>query len=328
MSSKSIVFATYSLKIKDKKDEDKKLSLGKLYKKGSINDESDFLEDLINFFENINISTNDKKLEEKDGIGKEVTHKTFISKKEKIISSDFFCNENRFLYGKMEYGTFGKKFTLINLNTFEKTNINEDKALSQPFYFLFYIPKDQELGILLLENKGNSSIKKILGEWLEKDIFDKDEDSDGYELILKGFLPKEVWKKLIGDAKINYFEYEEFGRISDSANSINKEFKPQKKRFTFGKEKKPKLIKKLKELLKLQNNEKGFIEFGDMIVKNVKIKMEVNGKKRTYYLSGKSGYPYMDIEVSENDFENGYPKFEVVHKKAKEYVEDLGDSLW
>jgi len=56
----TITFASYSVKINDKFDEDKKLLLNKLYTKGLEDDVDDFLNVLINFFNTPDLSINRK----------------------------------------------------------------------------------------------------------------------------------------------------------------------------------------------------------------------------------------------------------------------------
>ncbi|MDR3223142.1 MAG: hypothetical protein LBT66_05360 [Methanobrevibacter sp.] len=326
MTSEIITFASYSIKIKDKKDEDKKLSLDKLYKKGLEENMNDLLDVLISFF-NANELTIDKKLAISEK--KEINKKIYFSIKKKIVSLEHFRNDNRIIYGVFNYGSFGKETKVMSLNNFNEEIIGEGKALLQPFYFLFYIPKDRERGILILERRGNNGIKTTLDEWLEKDLFSEDKVLYGYRPKIKGFLPKNDWEKLIDSATVTSFEFEEVSGLPDKTDYINNEFEGIKGTATVkinvNKKESKANIKKLFTNIISKNHDQtnGFIEFEEKRITNLRVKMKINGKERTYSADGESISPHMDIEVSENDFEKGYPKFEIIHQKAIEHKDYL-----
>nr|WP_302579163.1 hypothetical protein [Methanobrevibacter arboriphilus] len=321
-----VTFASYSIKIKDRKDEDKKLALNKLYKKGLEDDIDDFLDILISFFNTDDLSVA-KKLIGK--IGDKPKRKTFVGAKEKILALESFCynEKERTFYGRLYYGSYGKEHTATDTKDFTEIIVENRVALLQPFYFLFYLPKGNERGILLVERKGNDAIKTTLEEWFKKEVFAKDKSLSGYRLKIKGYLPKKVWEKLIKGKNITSFAFEEVRGLSNKEDYMSKEFKGYSATANVKMEVEKNISQKgkdkVKEILNLQPNEKGFIEFEQKTVKNFRFTMKINGKDKTFFLDGNSFYPYMDILVDDLDFEKGHPKFNVIHKKGVKHAKDL-----
>lgn len=69
----------------------------------------------------------------------------------------------RYLSGILECGEYGTEEECVDINNgavvFRKTSNN---ALLKPFYFMFYIPENSNIGFLILEKIGNTGIMTVL----------------------------------------------------------------------------------------------------------------------------------------------------------------------
>ena len=104
----------------------------------------------------------------------------------KTNNQDLLFEEGRFVSGIIETGNFGTEENIVNILNGEATHtkgVNE--ALLVPFYFLFYIPEDSEIGFLLLQRIGNLGIYSLLESKLRSYLVPLIRNDEGNDFVLK-----------------------------------------------------------------------------------------------------------------------------------------------
>jgi hypothetical protein len=76
---------------------------------------------------------------------------------------DLLFSEGRYVSGIIETGDYGTEENIVNIQTGEATHTKSiNESLLIPFYFLFYIPEDSQIGFLLLQRIGNLGVYSLL----------------------------------------------------------------------------------------------------------------------------------------------------------------------
>ena len=177
-----ILLSTYIIKIIDNKKNNQYLS--------SFNGSDDFLlvfEKFSNFiFENVN--------QLKDKSGQNTIHLT-LEEKPKLEKKE------RYLYGFFSSGIGGEKYKLKDITTNETVlNVNKNHAAFRDVFFYLYIPKDKNIGYLILQRKNSFGIKTKLSPALNAYI--AKEGYQNYYISINNILHNSVYRKMMDHGKL------------------------------------------------------------------------------------------------------------------------------
>ena len=177
--------SAYTIRVDKKRDRnDERKNQPDYCKLSCFNGHDDLHNVMVVFLQNLTVnstnSTND-------------TYKTYM----KTITVE---PEGRSIWGVFESGIYGLSSNLRNVDTDSityKKKKNEADVL--PFYFLFYIPKDKNEGILLLQRTGKYGIRSNLGTFLDKYFSDK---YRGFTMEINSLVQEEIIKKMLYNGNI------------------------------------------------------------------------------------------------------------------------------
>lgn len=74
-----------------------------------------------------------------------------------------FKSKDRLFYGQFDGGPTNQTFTVKKMNDpTEHIVIDKDQVTSSPFYFIFYLPSDSNVGLLIVQSLGDHSMHDVL----------------------------------------------------------------------------------------------------------------------------------------------------------------------
>lgn len=307
-----ISLASYMIKLKDKRSDksvpfdnyDSQTTLfGKKVRK-------DFFWDLADFFRD----------------NREFTD----SPKKKDLEIEQVLVEDRFCFGTVFYGTFGKFRKAKNVKTKKTNDMDVDTAPEEPFYYLFYIPKNSDRGIAIFERKGSIGTKDTFKRFIENKLLKK--NMKGFSLEYSGYLPKKVVLEYIDKGQITAFEFADIpSHDKYEENRINHHFKKVRGKIKIKLEvdnyskpfAKQIFYKWIKKEIPIEKNENDFIAIDEINSENSKVEVKIGKSKRWFYINGNSIRPFMDITKDIKNYEEGHPNFKDIHEIALEYAHNL-----
>lgn len=306
--AEKVLLASYAVTIKNNK-ENAYLS--------SFNGVEDFFQVLKDF--TISIIENVNKFKDKDG-GENI----FLTLEE----LPKFNDDERILYGYFSSGIRGEDYKIKDLENNE-TLLNVDRKKHASFrdvFFYFYIPKNKDLGYLILQRKVNFGIKTKLAPALNSYLAEK-----GYTknyLKLDNIIHASVYKKMMKHGKLKKVELikrkipknlEDFFNNDQNLDEIKGYF-----RTSFSASDLPNSWKGfIDELISKNRNSTITIGNLDDSYDDLEFQLELNGKNKTFYIKNEHR-TQPDIDVTNNvDFLDGNPTTESLVKNAAELIEDV-----
>lgn len=249
--------------------------------------------------------------------------------KQKDLEIDDVNCDNRMCYGTAFYGSFGKYWKAKNIRNKKEDHMDSDTAPEEPFYYLFYFPKNSDKAIAIFERKGTVGMKDVFERFLYRELFIP--KISGFELDFTGYLPKEVVLEYIKNGEILALNFLDIP--SHKKNKINR-INPNLDKIRGKISLKLKVEKNYKDYAKKFINElmgnksefkggnDGFLSIDEINTDNTKVDIKLGKMKRSFYVSGENAYPYMDI-TDEVEIDDGHPEFEDIHRISKEYAKEL-----
>lgn len=237
------------------------------------------------------------------------------------VSFYSICSQGRCVWGVISSGQYGVKGKIKNIKTGEEKYDKEvDDADITDRLFLFFAPKEKDEAILVLHNVRGHGFKGVLSKGFREYFRAK----TGLFLRFPTLsYDKAVEKWLDGNVKEVVATGFKFPTaIEDSVDGLGHEqvdvvLKPPRKR-TFGSfrnfkgDSKPKAI--------------SYLEQESAVVKAL---VEVDGKTRTFTISGSGGVPVTRLEVEPNVFDTeGIPDFIKMRDNVVEVVNELCQSIY
>lgn len=238
--------------------------------------------------------------------------------------------DDRFCYGSAFYGSFGKYRKAKNVKTKEINDMDVDTAAEEPFYYLFYIPKNSDRGIAIFERKGSIGTKSTFERFIDKELLKK--HIKGFFLDYSGYLPKSVVLGYINKGEIMSFQFTDIPSHNKyEENRINHYFKKIQGKINIKLEiqqysrpsAKQIVYKLIKGEIPVEKDENDFITIDEINTKNSRVEVKIGKYKRWFYIDGNSIRPFMDITKDIKKYEEGHPRFEDIHEIALEYSKNL-----
>lgn len=107
------------------------------------------------------------------------------------------------IWGEFSGGHTGREQQVFNQkdSTSSEYTISKEKMVVSPFFFLLWIPKDSNMGILMIQRYSNMSCSTEFRNALAKFFIDK-----GFKPIWAAFIPKEVCKEYLENCYLTAFD--------------------------------------------------------------------------------------------------------------------------
>jgi hypothetical protein len=298
-----IFLSAYTIRIKFRKDakhsEDSILS--------KFNGHDDFRDVLKSFLEDLSSSPKNK------------AYKTYL-KAANIQSND------RNIEGILESGSYGLSSTIRDVDTNEvkyKKNTNDADVL--PFYFVAYIPKDTNEGIIILQRTGKHGIKTNFGISLNS-YFSK--NYSGYSVEINTLIQEGLIKKILYNGTIKKIRCVQYKAHIDAIDGLDDGHKesPYNMEIVLSGNKIP-FMNKIKEFFSSPNNNiKTLVElrdFRDFDYDTVKVDIEENDSIKTFDLSDLyKAKAYYDISSEVTLDNDGHPIFSSIKAIAKKHLDE------
>lgn len=251
------------------------------------------------------------------------TYKTYIK-------STHVQPNGRSISGIVESRIYGITSDIRDVKT-DKTNYRKQKddADVLPFYFLFYLPKDTNEGLLILQRTGKFGIRSSFGSFLDKYFSKK---YSGYCIEINTLIKDEVIKKLISRGTIKRLRCVKYHASSDSIDGLDEghEETAFNMEFVLSAGKIP-FMQTVQHYFDSKSNIKNLIEIRDFKFDydTVKIEVDTNGNTRTFDLGNlqraKAYYDISDRVIMDSD---EHPNFESINKIAEDYMTEIINQIY
>lgn len=306
-----ILLSSYVLKLKDSDRKHQTLS----HFNGSL-DFIDVFKDFSNeILKNIQTSSDIKN-----------QHTTHLTLESPIIKDP---TDVRTVYGFFSSGVSGEKYKVVNTETNEEElDVKPHHAAFRDVFFLLYVPRLKSKAYLILQRKSQFGVKgrvyKSLNDYLKKRGLK-------YRVEIDNILHNKVYRKMMDEGRLKRVELiknkiprsiEKFMNNGGELEEIKGTFKSS---FT-SRTSLPEAWKEyLDKLFKQRNSRNGTVEIQglDNEYDDLEFELELNGKKKTFYMVNQQRIQ-PDIDITANiEFENGEPTIDSLLSQAKEIIYDI-----
>lgn len=306
-----ILLSTYTIRLTNSEKENQVLQ--------RYNGEDDFL-DFIKQFTDF-IFTNTNQLTDRTGTVK--IHLT-LDEQSKILSTE------RCVYGLISSGIGGDKFKLVDLTNETPTiTAGKNHVSFRDVFFYFYIPKNKDIGYLILQRKTNFGIKDRLKEAINS--YMRSLGITNYYITFNNLIHEKVFKKMMAEGNLKKvdliknkipFSMEEY--VNNGVNPAEIKGKQRISFSSYGT-----LPNQWKEdilgFLKIPVNKDATLELSGLNeYEDIEFELELYGKRKTYYVK-KQYKTQPDVDVSSSiifDI-NGDPMIDSLVSTAKEMIADF-----
>lgn len=250
----------------------------------------------------------------------------------KIISDviEMRDDEDRTIYGFLGYGDYGTPRTIVDKDDENyKKKLTEDQGVENRFYFMFKLPKGQDMGILFLERKGNFGLKTLLHKWINKTLTTH-KLYGKFIVDLDPLVDKRVFEKYIKEGVLHSLSYIKTS-IPTSSFQKRKHIKGQLE-VTVKFKDHPHLDDIFNHVNIFDNKDKQarkeFLSFLDESYDDLTFKIDVADSPRTFrYGHPEKSAPYLDI-TNELGAKDGNHSLESIHAVAKKYEKEMISNIW
>lgn len=306
-----ILLATYVVKIYDNNKNQQVLS--------HFNGTDDFLRTFRLFteyiFENVN--------QLPDLSGRRTIHLTL---EEPAITEE----DNRCIYGYFSSGVSGEKYRLVNTNTNEtEMDVDTHHAAFRNVFFYFYVPRNRNIGYLILQRKQHFGIKTKLIPAINSYI--RQEGYQLYNVHINNLVHNSVYNRMMRDGNLKKVELvkrriprslESYIEGNEQPEEINGTFRSS---FTSRISLPQNWKDYIDRIFRQHNTENATLDIQglDDNFNDLEFELELNGKKKTFYVVNRQRIQ-PDIDVTRNvEFENDEPTTESLKFQAIELIEEM-----
>ena len=306
-----ILLATYVVKIYDNNKNQQVLS--------HFNGTDDFLTTFRLFTENIFQNINQLP----DLSGNRTIHLTL---EQPAITNE----DNRYIYGYFSSGVGGERYRLVNTNTNEtEMDVDTHHAAFRNVFFYFYVPKNRNIGYLILQRKQHFGIKTKLIPAINSYIRQR-----GYYLYnvhINNLVHNSVYNRMMRDGNLKKVELvkrriprslEAYIEGNEQLEEINGTYRSS---FTSRTSLPQNWKDFIDRIFKQQNSENATLDIQDLDenINDLEFELELNGKKKTFYVVNRQRIQ-PDIDVTRNiEFVNDEPSTDSLIAQAIELINEM-----
>lgn len=235
----------------------------------------------------------------------------FIHDKLRVTNQLDFNDENNSVSGLLNLGEYGNLRKIFNRNDEEwEDEIDENKIVCEPFFFRFYIPKESNLGFLVLEKKKSKPFTSVFFDSLKLFIKENFDGSLVFDFV--PVIPCEV-EPLFDNSDVVEFIY-----IKNEENKENfgdNQVTVSRKKITYDVRKNNLKLKQIREKKFLNNIRQK--NSNHTIFANIKQNNKISIVNLDDIFENKM--VYLDI-TEELDWEDGNPQYECIKNLAEHYT--------
>jgi hypothetical protein len=265
----------------------------------------------------------------KSGLEKnEYQKKALTAVSKKVVKTE---EGDSIISGTLKSGGYGYESDIYNLSSNEiRITKGLDDAEIIPFYYLCYIPKENNIGVIMLQRFGVNGINTVFTHSLHKYI---KENLPGHIIDFGSFVSKELAKAFTSQAAIKEIILTRYDLPKDLSDKYGlKNFNPKNFSIEFRlKAKQGAVFGNLRVNNFLNNPNAKFFE--TKMVKDmgfdsnnhtISVVSKLNGNTRTIDLSDTGNIkPYYDIHAQVELEPSFHPKFESINQVAKDLLNEL-----
>jgi hypothetical protein len=309
-----ISLSTYTIRVNKKRENDKDKETLDYCKLSSFDGYTDLFSVILDFLQNNLVSNTNIK----NDLYKSYIKISELVRKERIIS------------GIVESGHYGVPSKIrdveTDLITYKKKRNDADVL---PFYFLFYLPKDTNEGILILQRTGIYGVRTDIGSFLNKHFSSKYKN---FLLEINTLVREEQIKQLLYKGiikKLRCVKYSASRDRFDGLDEGHEEF-PLDIEIVLSANRIP-FLNKIKEFFDSNCSVKNLIELRDFNFDydTVKIDLEFKGSPQTIDLNHLPKVRnYFDISDKIVRGDDGQPTFQSIHEVSSDYLQDIIETMY
>lgn len=252
------------------------------------------------------------------------------SEAHKLLSVQRYSTDGRNLYGIVETGDYGYESTLYDVqlqSISHHRTVNEAEML--PFYFIIKLPQREDEGIVLLQRFGQFGIKTTFCD----NFIDYFESSyPQIALAIYPLVPLDLITDYLTNGRLIKVRFIKFSIPSDMADFIEQGHDEEGGQAEFVIKARRSghipIIDKLLDLVQRRGDVHSFYEIRGFEYDNVKVEVDINGRRRTIDLSHLERLrTYYDITEDIEIGTTGHPVFESIHEVAAGLLRDLSTSI-
>jgi hypothetical protein len=305
-----ILLSTYLLKIQDRNSNDQILS--------HFNGTDDF----FGVFQNYLNSIFENVLDTSDARQTTSLHLT-------LDSPPIVDVENRRIYGYFSSGVSGEEYQIRDVESRESVlDVQRNHAAFRNIFFYAQMPTQRDTGALILQRKAKFGIKTIFHRTLNQYV--RAQGFQGYKILVNNILHGRVYRRMIEHGNLKKVEFikrripssiEEYYRNGGNPEQIPGTLKTSMLSSTSL----PDNFKRfVNNLFTDPNRERIEIEGIDEEFDEVEFELELNGKKKTFYVVHKNRIqPDVDVTGHIDFDEEGSPTLESLIQQSEELVLDV-----
>lgn len=235
--------------------------------------------------------------------------------------------EKRTIYGYFSAGISGEQYNVLDPETRERVaEIKKNHAAFRELFFYVKIPKNKDFASLILQRKSKFGIKTVLLKTLNNHFREK--GYLDYYLFINNIVHGRVYRQMMDNGKLKKVDLikrrlpnsiEEYFENGNNSQQIPGVLKTSMVSSTGL----PQNYKKFVDYL-FTHQDKERIEIVDTEFDEVEFELELNGKKKTFYVMNKSRIQ-PDIDVSSELVYNidGSANIESLIAQSEELIKDL-----
>jgi hypothetical protein len=231
--------------------------------------------------------------------------------------------KNRTIYGLVAYGFYGNERDIKNVSDTSKEDrvILEEEGVFDPHYFLLTIPKDQDIGCLVLERKGGTGIRSIFEHSILGRLVDYP-DFAYYKIVLRRAYPKELRERFYEKGQLLSLKY----YLHELPEDLIDEIKVNTGEVET-------IVKVKDELISPENffedNKDNLLTFQGIEYDEVKVDSKYKDKKKSFIITNPDTLiPYLDVTDEIKTLIKGNPKLECIDNIARKHVKINFERIW
>lgn len=239
--------------------------------------------------------------------------------------------ENRRIYGYFSTGVSGEQYQIMDVETREEVlNVQRNHAAFRNIFFYIKMPTGRDNGALILQRKAKFGIKTVFKKTINQYI--KEQGYQNYTVLVNNIVHGRVYRRMITDGNLKKIDFikrripssiEEYYRNGGTPEQIPGTLKTSMLSTSAGSL--PQNFKRFVDnLFTNPDRERIEIEGVDEDFDEVEFELELNGKRKTFYVMHRNRIqPDVDVTSQIELTELGQPTLESLIQQSEELITDI-----
>ena len=239
--------------------------------------------------------------------------------------------ENRRIYGHFSTGVSGEQYQIKDVETREDVlNVQRNHAAFRNIFFYVKMPTQRDNGALILQRKAKFGIKTVFKKTVNQYI--REQGYQNYTVLVNNIVHGRVYRRMITDGNLKKIDFikrripssiEEYYRNGGTPEQIPGTLKTSMLSSSSGSL--PQNFKMFVDnLFTNPDRERIEIEGVDEDFDEVEFELELNGKRKTFYVMHRNRIqPDVDVTSQIEFTEQGEPTLESLIQQSEELITDI-----